>query len=66
MKYALRVGLAVAVSMFAAADTAPAKAMRYCPYGGYCLRGTCLKFDPASRVQYACNVANCSTANCPR
>jgi hypothetical protein len=65
MKYALLAGLVLVISLFAAADTASAKAIRYCLHGGYCLPGTCIKFEPARRVQYACNVANCSAANCP-
>jgi hypothetical protein len=40
-----------------------AAAPRYCPNGGYCPTGTCAQFNG---VRYACNVKNCSAANCRR
>ena len=68
MKYLVRVGLLFAMLVFEVVNTIPveAKALRRCPHGGYCLPGTCTRFTPGDRVQYACNVANCSAANCGR
>lgn len=66
LKYCALAGLTLAVVFCAALDTTWAKALRRCSHGGYCPAGTCEKFNPARRVQWACNVANCSAANCPR
>jgi hypothetical protein len=55
--------LLLATLFVEAATTIPAEAQRYCPLGGYCPLGTCTKFNPWARVQYACVVANCSAAN---
>jgi hypothetical protein len=57
----LLVGLSVQL-----ASTDPVQARRYCPQGGYCPPGTCVKFNPWARHQHACNVASCSAANCSR
>lgn len=66
MKYLVLAGFFFATLAFSVVNTTPgaAKAMRRCPHGGYCLPGTCTQFNPGARVQYACNVANCSAANC--
>jgi hypothetical protein len=66
MRYALLGALVAAMFVFQAVNASPAQAMRYCLHGGYCPAGTCLKYQPFRRVQYACYVANCSAANCPR
>lgn len=66
MKYLLLAGLLFATLFFEVVNTTPAQALRYCPHGGYCAPGTCTKYEPARRVQYACNIANCRAANCPR
>jgi hypothetical protein len=70
MRFHMRCGLlaALVAAMFVvqAVNASPAQAMRYCPYGGYCRPGTCVKYQPHRRVQYACNVANCTAANCSR
>jgi hypothetical protein len=66
MKYALFALLVLSVSLAGGMDTTWAKALRRCPLGGYCPTGTCNKWAPAHRVQWACNVNNCSAANCPR
>jgi hypothetical protein len=60
------VGLLLATLFVEAAPTIPAEARHYCPRGGYCPLGTCTKFDPWARVQYACIVANCSADSCQR
>jgi len=65
MKCAVCAILVVATTLGAGIDTTWAKALRRCSYGGYCPPGTCEKFTPGRRVQWACNVANCSAANCP-
>ena len=68
MRYQILASLLLGALMAAISFTAPANAaMRRCPHGGYCPPGTCVKFNPAAaRLQYACNVRNCSAANCPR
>jgi hypothetical protein len=66
MKSLTLASLLLATLFVEAATTTPVQARRYCPYGGYCPSGTCNKFNPAHRVQYACNVASCSAANCAR
>jgi hypothetical protein len=66
MRYGLLGALVAAMLVAQAVNASPAQAMRYCPRGGYCSPGTCGKYQPYRRVQYVCNVANCSAANCPR
>lgn len=66
MKYLMFIGLALSTLTLVVINTAPAQARRYCPLGGYCPPGTCTKFSPHKRVQYACIVANCNAANCNR
>jgi hypothetical protein len=66
MKCLTLAGLLLATLSVAAATTTPVEARRHCPHGGYCPLGACTKFNPWARVQYACVVANCSAANCPR
>ena len=66
MKYAMIAVLLVAGLTAELVRAEPAQARRYCPRGGYCPPGTCVKFNPWARVQYACNVANCSAAYCGR
>jgi hypothetical protein len=66
MRYGLLAALLAATFILEAVNASPARAWRYCIYGGYCPTGTCLKYNPIRRVQYACNVANCRAANCPR
>lgn len=67
MKHLLTAAVLSAMLFVAVVNTTPVQAMRYCPRGGYCLPGTCLKFNPWARVQYACNVAiSCRAANCRR
>jgi hypothetical protein len=67
MKYASIAVLLLAGLAAELLSTEPVQAMRFCPRGGYCPPGTCLKFNPWARVQYACNVAiSCSAANCRR
>jgi hypothetical protein len=59
--------LSVLTPIMLAATWQIASAARSCPYGGYCPAGTCAQFNPSSgqNRQYACNVKNCSAANCP-
>ncbi len=64
MRYGLLAALLAAMVILQTVNASQAR--RYCVYGGYCPAGTCLKYNPIRRVQYACNVANCSAANCPR
>jgi hypothetical protein len=65
MKYLVLVGLMLALFILIIVNAPSAEARRACPHGGYCQPGTCVKFNPAAhRLQYACNVKNCSAANC--
>jgi hypothetical protein len=66
MRYGRLAALLAAMFILQAVNASPAQAMRYCPYGGYCPAGTCVKYQPYRRVQYTCKVANCSAANCSR
>jgi hypothetical protein len=67
MKYLVRASLMLATFTLIIINAPSAEARRPCPHGGYCPPGTCVKFNPAAvRLQYACNVKNCSAANCPR
>ena len=68
MRCRMLMSVVLGAVVLANSSMAPANAaMRRCPHGGYCLPGTCVKFNPgAARLQYACNVKNCSAANCPR
>jgi hypothetical protein len=67
MKSLTLVGVLLA-TLFATATltTTPVEARHYCPRGGYCPVGTCTRFNPWARVQYACVVATCTAANCER
>ncbi len=66
MRYTMFATVLFGAFMVVISATAPANAaMRRCPYGGYCPPGTCVKFNPSGhRLQHACNVKNCSAANC--
>lgn len=66
MRYLILASVFLGTFMVAIGATAPANAaMRRCMHGGYCPPGTCVKFNPSGvRLQYACNVRNCSAANC--
>ena len=67
MRYGLLAALLAAMFIIQAVNAPTVQANRYCIRGGYCPPGTCLKYYPFRRVQYACNVAaSCSAANCPR
>lgn len=66
MKYLVLASLALATFTLVVINAPSAQARRYCPLGGYCPPGTCVKFNPHKRVQHACNAANCSAANCAR
>jgi hypothetical protein len=66
MRYLVLSELFFATLFFEAAHTTPVEARRYCPDGGYCHPGTCTKYNPGARIQYACKAANCSAANCRR
>ena len=67
MKYLVLAGLVLATIMAEAAIPANAVATRVCPHGGYCPPGTCAQFNSGRTSgggSYACNVKNCSAANC--
>lgn len=66
MRYGLLAAVVAALFVVQAVNASAAQAFRYCIRGGYCPTGTCVKHNPFRRVQYACNVANCAAANCPR
>jgi hypothetical protein len=67
MKYAIIAAMVLITAPAQLVGTNPVQPVRYCPRGGYCPPGTCLKFNPWARVQYACNVAvSCGPANCRR
>jgi hypothetical protein len=66
MRYGLLAALVAAMFIVQAVNASPARAFPYCIRGGYCPTGTCVKYNPFRRVQFACNVANCRAANCPR
>lgn len=66
MKYLVLASLVLATFALVIVNAPSAEARRYCPLGGYCPPGTCVKFNPHKRVQYACVAANCSAANCSR
>ena len=67
MKYLVLAGLILATTVCETALPASAIAARVCPHGGYCPPGTCAQFN-SGRIRgggsYACNVKNCSAANC--
>jgi hypothetical protein len=67
MKYLVLAGLVLATVISEAALSTSAIAARVCPRGGYCPPGTCTQFNSgrtAGGGSYACNVKNCSAANC--
>jgi hypothetical protein len=69
MKYVVLAALILATMAFDAASPtfAQANGARNCPHGGYCPPGTCAKFNSGRERgggSYACNVKNCSAANC--
>ena len=67
MKYLILAGLILATMMAEAAAPTTAIAARVCPHGGYCPPGTCAQFNSgrtAGGGSYACNIKNCSAANC--
>ena len=67
MRYEPLAAIVAAMFVSQVMIASPTQAMRYCPHGGYCPPGTCAGWQPYSRVQYVCNVANCrASANCPR
>jgi hypothetical protein len=67
MKYLGLAGIFFATLVFGVVNTTSVEATpRYCPNAGYCPPGTCMNFQPGVRGEYACNVANCSAANCRR
>lgn len=56
------VALIAVLFVVATANMANAQTTRKCPHGGnYCPPGTCAKFDHGP---IACNLKNCSAANC--
>ena len=68
MKYLVLSTLILAIVTVEAAVPTSAVAARVCPNGGYCPAGTCAKFSGirfyGHGASYACNVKNCSAANC--
>jgi hypothetical protein len=68
MKYLILAGLILATMLSETAIPTAANAARVCPHGGYCPPGTCAKFSGGRYfghgASYACNVKNCSAANC--
>jgi hypothetical protein len=67
VKYLILTGMILATLISEAAIPTAANAARVCPNGGYCPPGTCAQFN-SGRTRgggsYACNVKNCSAANC--
>jgi hypothetical protein len=67
MKYLALTGLLFAALVFEVVNTTPVEAQwPDCPHRGHCPPGTCMNYQPGIHGEYACNVANCSAANCSR
>jgi hypothetical protein len=67
MKYLVLAGLILAMTICESALQAYAIGARVCLHGGYCPPGTCAQFNGGRTHgggSYACNVKNCSAANC--